>query len=177
MTDKERRKRRLATKRKYNHSPKGRAAIARYVASQKHRDATARWAATDHGRQCAIERMRKWRALNPKKAREQTKASLCKWRDENREAFRIHCRKRRKLEREADGHHTITDIKKLFTKQRGICICGVDLGISYHVDHKTPLSRGGSDWPRNLQLLCPPCNYSKRNRTMREWSQSKLKTC
>ena len=31
----------------------------------------------------------------------------------------------------------------------------------YHVDHRMPLSLGGSNYPDNLQLLCPTCNLSK----------------
>ena len=160
---------RLAALKKYNHSPKGKAAYARYAASGKRKPADARYAATDAAKAKARERMRRWRKRNPDKAREQTKLGLRKWRNENREAFRLHCRKRRKLKREAAGFHTITDIRALFLKQRGICFCGDDLGTSYHVDHKKPLSRGGSDWPKNLQLLCPPCNHSKHNKTMTEW--------
>lgn len=37
------------------------------------------------------------------------------------------------------------------------------------IDHKTPLSRGGSNWPGNIQLLCLPCNDSKGTKTMDEW--------
>jgi 5-methylcytosine-specific restriction endonuclease McrA len=173
MTKKERRERRLATKRKYNKSAKGKAAIARYVASDKHRATTARWAATEDGKASARERMRKWRERNPELARERNRESLRKWREENREAYRIHCRKRRKLEHEAEGKHTAKDIKALYLKQRGICLCGDDLGTTYHVDHKTPLVRGGIDWPKNIQLLCPPCNHSKRDKTMQEWRPPK----
>ena len=164
---------RAAAQLKYNHSAKGKAASARYVASDKHRAASARWQATEVGKANAREKMRRWRAANPEKAREQTKLSLRKWREENREAYRIHCRQRRKLEHDAEGSHTAKDIKALFVKQRGLCLCGVDLDTSYHVDHIVPLSRGGSDWPANIQLLCPPCNHSKRNKL----PQSKLMTC
>jgi 5-methylcytosine-specific restriction endonuclease McrA len=168
---------RLAAQRKYNHSPKGKAAAARYAASGKHRVDVARWAATERGKEAARKRMRKWRALNPDKDRESRIRSLRKWRKENREAFRIHCRHRRKLEHDAEGSHTAKDIKLLFAAQRGLCVCGGDLSTSYHVDHMVPLSRGGTDSPKNLQLLCPPCNHSKRNKTMTEWTQSKLITC
>ena len=34
------------------------------------------------------------------------------------------------------------------------------------VDHVVPRSRGGSDHPENLQLLCPNCNRIKGDRDM-----------
>jgi len=48
----------------------------------------------------------------------------------------------------------------------GACRCAMR---DYHVDHVIPISRGGSDNPENLQLLCPPCNLSKGSKTMHEW--------
>jgi 5-methylcytosine-specific restriction endonuclease McrA len=32
----------------------------------------------------------------------------------------------------------------------------------YQIDHIVPLSKGGSNWPRNIQLTCRFCNHSKR---------------
>jgi 5-methylcytosine-specific restriction endonuclease McrA len=38
-----------------------------------------------------------------------------------------------------------------------------------HVDHKIPLSRGGSNWPANLTYSCGSCNQSKGARTIKEF--------
>lgn len=70
------------------------------------------------------------------------------------------------------GTYTRTDIDRLFDRQEGRCVapwCRAALIFGHHTDHKTPLSRGGSNWPRNLQLLCAPCNTSKGSKTQREW--------
>lgn len=67
------------------------------------------------------------------------------------------------------GAYAQRDIKLLFEKQRGRCLCGVGLKTGYHVDHIMPLSRGGTHWPHNLQLLCEACNTSKGSKTMKEW--------
>ncbi len=38
-------------------------------------------------------------------------------------------------------------------------------GATFHVEHVTPRSLGGSDSPDNLALACPACNLAKSNRT------------
>ena len=55
----------------------------------------------------------------------------------------------------------------LFKEQRGKCMyCGKKMGLAYfHVDHKSPVARGGSNSISNLQLLCAPCNTRKGART------------
>jgi 5-methylcytosine-specific restriction endonuclease McrA len=40
------------------------------------------------------------------------------------------------------------------------------------VDHKIPVSKGGTDRPGNLRLLCPTCNRKKGAKRTREPSQS-----
>lgn len=55
----------------------------------------------------------------------------------------------------------------LYKDQSGRCnYCGVKLGIAYfHVDHKTPVARKGSNETSNLQLICGPCNTRKGDMT------------
>ena len=73
------------------------------------------------------------------------------------------CRNYRARVNGAEGSHTGDDIKALYAKQRGHCVyCDVELGSSYHVDHIVALSKGGSNWPSNLQLTCSDCNNRKR---------------
>lgn len=55
----------------------------------------------------------------------------------------------------------------LFARQKGRCMyCGKkdEMG-RFHIDHKTPFSRNGSDRLANLQLLCGPCNTRKGDLT------------
>ena len=79
------------------------------------------------------------------------------------EMKRARSRNHRALKREAEGSHTGDDIKALFEKQQGRCVyCNVKLGSDYHVDHIVALSKGGSNWPSNLQLTCSECNNRKR---------------
>jgi 5-methylcytosine-specific restriction endonuclease McrA len=91
----------------------------------------------------------------------------------NTERWRAYTRNYRAAKSGNGGKHTPEDIQVLFNLQRGLCHCGVALIISgrgkFHVDHMLPISRGGSNGPENLQLLCQPCNNSKGAKTMDEW--------
>ncbi len=59
------------------------------------------------------------------------------------------------------------DKSLLYKAQGGKCMyCGHKLSIEYmHLDHKTPLARGGPDRTSNYQLLCGPCNNRKGDMT------------
>jgi 5-methylcytosine-specific restriction endonuclease McrA len=101
-----------------------------------------------------LQRAAEWRARNPDKARLFDKKGLAK---------------RRALMRSADGHFSIADIRALEVAQEGLCAyCQRPYG-RYHVEHKQPLSRGGSNWPDNICLACGPCNIAKHDRTEAEY--------
>jgi hypothetical protein len=53
----------------------------------------------------------------------------------------------------------------VFKRDHFACVlCGRSgVGVSLEVDHKTPLSKGGSNQLPNLQTLCFECNRGKRN--------------
>lgn len=90
------------------------------------------------------------------------RAASLKYYKANRERYRAYVRNRRAAMRRVDGSHTQDDVLRLYSYQRGRCAhCGTKLGDDYHVDHVVPISRGGSNSPGNLQLLCPTCNKSK----------------
>ena len=60
---------------------------------------------------------------------------------------------------------------RLYGEQEGVC-AGCDTHFPFRVmevDHVLPQSRGGTDHPDNLQLLCSGCNRSKGGKTMAEW--------
>lgn len=90
-------------------------------------------------------------------------ANQKKWRENNRDLVRLLNRNRKIRKRNAEGSHDVSDIKRILLLQRKTCAsCYKKLvGKEYHVDHIYPLALGGSNWPSNLQILCPPCNMSK----------------
>lgn len=61
----------------------------------------------------------------------------------------------------------------LLAMQDGLCwYCGCDLHDqpeTPHVEHQTPLCRGGVDALENLVMACEPCNLSKGRRTVDEY--------
>jgi 5-methylcytosine-specific restriction endonuclease McrA len=112
---------------------------------------------------------RKWRAANRERDRKRASA----WAQANplkRKVAWIRSRAKRKM---AEGHHTADDVRRIHAAQSGKCAyCKEKVGPSYHVDHVKPLSKGGSNWPANLQILCGPCNLSKGARDPIEHAQS-----
>jgi 5-methylcytosine-specific restriction endonuclease McrA len=60
--------------------------------------------------------------------------------------------------------------QKLYRRDgRKCCYCGVHQRRGLHVDHKVPISRGGTNDMSNLVLACSSCNLSKGARTPEEW--------
>jgi 5-methylcytosine-specific restriction endonuclease McrA len=54
--------------------------------------------------------------------------------------------------------------KEVFKRDGYKCVeCGArrDDGATLHVDHKIPVSKGGTDELDNLQTLCSDCNLNK----------------
>lgn len=64
-----------------------------------------------------------------------------------------------------------TTRRTLYDRQEGRCVyCRRYFPVDImHVDHKKPISKGGSDEMDNLQVLCPTCNSSKGSYTDEEY--------
>lgn len=158
----------------------------RYAANpEKVKETNRKWVAANPEK--AKDRILQWRAANPKKVKkysrkyyaanlEKARKANNKWQKENPEKMAAITRNRKAREKNAVGAHTAEDIQKILNQQGGLCnACGKKLiryrKKQYHVDHIVPLAKGGTNWPDNIQLLCPTCNLSKHARDPVEWAR------
>jgi hypothetical protein len=87
------------------------------------------------------------------------------------ERYRAYQANRRARKMAAGGEYTKEDVQLLYQSQKGLCWwCSEPVGNAYHVDHRIPLSKGGSNDPRNLCISCPTCNTSKNDKLPHEWN-------
>ena len=112
-----------------------------------------------------------WRSANFEKI----SARLAAYHAANPDKRTAHGRNSRARRRSAEGRHTALDITRIFEHQRGLCAnCHSKLFKSgkqkFHVDHIVPLVKGGSNWPSNLQCLCPTCNMRKNAKDPIAWA-------
>lgn len=163
--------------------------VAQWVENNKERtlEINREWKSRNRG--VLYERQKVYRANNKhlrqvesKKYREKypDKVKECKKKavEKNREHYTVLSRNYTARKKNSEGKHTVKDIRELFVSQNGICNgCGVTLETTgknkYHVDHIIPLIKGGSNYPSNLQLLCPSCNTSKCDKDFEEWKKYK----
>lgn len=105
--------------------------------------------------------------------REKRNAKIAEWRRANKDVVLTHNRNRRAKEI-SSGKLSVGIRERLFSLQRGKCACcGLPLGDDYHLDHRIPLARGGSNTDDNMQLLRKLCNIKKKARDPIEFMQSK----
>lgn len=122
---------------------------SRYNATEKGKQSKKRY--FEKNRDAVIDRTKKWAAQNP-------------------ESGRSSVRNRRSAIRNAEGFHTRKDIDIIGIEQGWMCAgCGSDVSAGYHVDHVHPLSKGGSNWPENLQILCAECNLKKSAKSLSQF--------
>lgn len=112
--------------------------------------------------------IRKYREEYPEKI----KASYLAWKKSNPDYVRISSATRKARQRSAEGKFTKKDINNIRDMQNDKCAyCNTKLNGGGHLDHITPLSKGGSNWPKNLQITCVTCNLKKYNSDPIEFAQ------
>ena len=143
-----------------------------------------------------LERMKQWRNDNPElwkqylaEHRDERREYMKQWRAEHCDERRgyveqwhiehpgmraVYNHRRRSLINSNGGSFTADELNALFEQQEGFCFyCGKLLfgsfETAFHVEHKVPLSRGGSNNIDNIALSCAKCNLSKHTKTHDEF--------
>ena len=124
----------------------------------------------DNNREKARKSARAWRADNLKKKRESNR----NWNKSNPLNRNILTHNYEARKRDNGGTFTFKELNALFEKQEGYCFyCGELLYSSFdkdvHIEHKIPVSRGGSNDISNIALSCSKCNLQKGTKTHEEF--------
>lgn len=120
---------------------------------------------------------RKWRLTHPEAAK--TRAAVYRasrkerdrvchkaWKAAHGNAVRAYEHKRRARKLQSSGSHTEADVLRILAQQSWRCFyCQCDIRDAHHIEHRVPLSRGGSNGPENIVCSCPSCNFRKHAKT------------
>lgn len=138
----------------------------------RERDRQAARAHHDSVKDCPLYRKRKarkareWHNKNKERANERAR----EYYKANKSTLIDVARNNKARRKGAEGNFTPDDVRRIIDEQGGQCVyCNADVTAERHVDHKTPIVRGGTNWPSNLQVLCPNCNLRKGAKTHEEF--------
>jgi 5-methylcytosine-specific restriction endonuclease McrA len=155
-------------RRRLENPEKERARVRKYDAT--HRE--SRRAANCARRAASPEHVREIQRKSEAKHREARRKKNLKWALLNPEKNAARVRNRHARKKSAEGFHTAEDVARIRSRQGDKCnnpFCAKLLNGTGHVDHILALKNGGSNWPRNLQLLCESCNSSKGAKNSFDW--------
>lgn len=114
------------------------------------------------------ERATAYQLAHERRNRDATRARKRDWYRANPDTRTAQRHARRAAQRDALGRHNGRQLRAILNAQGGRCAyCDESRGL--HLDHVIPLTRGGSNWPWNLQYLCGAHNTSKGTRTDAEF--------
>jgi len=101
---------------------------------------------------------REWRERNREKVRESSR----RYHNNNRARAQKGKAMRRARMLNSEGTFTAADVQLIYKSQQGKCWwCGKSVGDDYHLDHRIPLAKNGTNHPENLCISCPECNRRK----------------
>lgn len=112
---------------------------------------------SDQVRECN----RRWRSENAESVAERKAVYYAA----NKTEFFMRNRLRSARVRAAEGRFTKEDVAQRLKAQGGRCAyCKTCIKHAFEIDHVQPITKGGSNWPHNIQLTCPSCNSRKGNK-------------
>lgn len=127
----------------------------------------------------AREAVRRWRAAHPEQKRERehryyllhqdaTRTRVVAWQAANPERVRAIRHRRRAREVAAEGSFTSREWLELVERHGWRCAYRGE-GGPLQPDHRTPLSRGGTNFIENILPACRLCNLRKHTMTEEEF--------
>ena len=127
----------------------------------------------ENNREATRESVSRYRASNPARYRAMVRARHAA----NPEISRAADARRRARKLGAGGTYGAADIRlqvKAQTGRTGLLRCWwcskVISNNEFHVDHRIPLAKGGSNAPDNICISCPKCNLSKSSKLPSEFN-------
>jgi 5-methylcytosine-specific restriction endonuclease McrA len=165
---------------KYRAAHKEHATRTRREYYYAHREEAIKSAATwrRENAERALENERRSRILrrdaNPEGWRDEWRQRMSKWRKENKDAWlknaRVWNHNRTARTNGNGGSFSVDELNTLFDEQEGLCAyCGrllfESFATPFHIEHKTPISRGGTNNIGNIALSCAECNLKKGTMT------------
>lgn len=120
------------------------------------------------------DRIRKKSREYVRNNKDSVRAYQVQWEKNNPDKIRLKNNRRRATLLNVEGRFSAEDIDKLKITYTH-CFCGAKLEDGYTIEHLTPISRNGTNWPDNISLLCHKCNSQKHNRTPQEYYEYLLK--
>lgn len=118
------------------------------------------------------------RALYRAARREELSLKGRNYRKNHPEKMQVIDRNHKLKRKSVEGQHTPFEIKKLLESQKNKCAwckCRVYLKptggqTKAHIDHIMPLCKGGTNWIKNIQILCAACNLKKSKKHPIDWA-------
>lgn len=116
------------------------------------------------------DKKRKWAAESYRRNKDKILIRVRAWASKNKEKRKEYERIKRAKKQGSSGENCFHKIQ-LLKKERFCHWCCRPLDNSNRtIDHVIPLARGGRHIPDNLVAACKPCNFSKNDKLIEEWS-------
>ena len=130
-------------------------------------------------KECATEWKRAWKLRNPEKVREDNAIYRKRVKEIRRVYNKAYCAKRPGYKvsllqnyraKKRAAYIENVDAAIVYERDMGLCqICGVVVEAGdFHLDHRTPVSRGGEHSYANCQTAHASCNFRKSNKLPNE---------
>jgi 5-methylcytosine-specific restriction endonuclease McrA len=152
------------------------ASKVRYQANRVEANARSRAYYAAHKEQAKLRQRQKYAEMSQEE-RSRSIDALYQWRDENAAQYKERKRARRISVKYGISAEALDpeDLDSLWRFQEGRCVhCGSPMSrASAHLDHLTPISKGGGTDISNVAWSHGKCNVSKGDRTLAEYRASR----